>query len=278
MLEKSRDLPADELVLDLEDAVAVEVKDAARATLADALRSDDWGERSIAVRVNATTNPHCLRDLVALLGEAGDQPASIVVPKVESAFDLLFVDRLAGLLEAEAGRHTPVGLQALIETPPGLRRIDEIVTASARLETLIIGYADLGAALGRPPATRAPDDRWLWVQETVLSAARSAGLQAIDGPWLAIKDTDGFDASCRRARELGFDGKWALHPTQIDLLNELFAPTAQEYERARDLLATLERAESQELRGAVMFRGEMIDEASRKHAQGIVTAGLAAGL
>ncbi len=278
MVEKARALAADELVFDLEDAVAPDAKASARDALVTVLADPAWGDRSIAVRVNATSDPHVLRDVLALAGAGGDRPASLVVPKVESVFDLLLIDRIVTLLEQETGRVEPIGLQALIETPLGLRRIDEIVSASERLETLIIGYADLGATLGRPPATRAPDDRWLWVQETVLSAARGAGIQAIDGPWLAIPDVAGFEASVRRARELGFDGKWALHPTQIDLLNELFAPSPAEFAHAVRLLDALAQAERHEGRGAVLFDGVMIDEASRKHAQRIVAGGRAAGL
>ncbi len=278
MLEKAVTLPADEIIIDLEDAVAPDAKAEARESVAAALAGPQWGSRSVAVRVNSTDGATCLRDLLALVGRQDDALASLVIPKVESAADLEYVDRVATALEAESGRAEPVGLQALIETPTGLRRIDEIVAATPRLEALIIGYADLGASLGRPAPTRAPDDRWIWVQESVLTAARSAGVQAIDGPWLAIKDTAGFEASCQRARELGFDGKWALHPTQVELLNTLFAPTQQEYDRARELLDALAAAEQGAGRGAVMFRGEMIDEASRKHALRIVSAGHAAGL
>lgn len=277
MLEKAKGLAADELVIDLEDAVAPDAKDDARDAVCDALEDGGFGDRSIAVRVNGIDNPHCVRDIQALRGPGDSQLECLVVPKVESAADVLFVDRLCTLAERESGLERRVSLQALIETPLGLRRIDEIAHASERLETMIIGYADLGASIGRPAPTRAPDDRWIWVQETVLTAARAANLQAIDGPWLAIKDVEGFEASARRARELGFDGKWALHPTQVELLNELFAPTQAEYDRARALLEALERSEASGA-GAVMFEGEMIDEASRKHAQRIVAGGEVAGL
>src|SRR5262249_9912651 len=140
--------------------------------------------------------------------------ACLIVPKVEQANDLAFVDRLLGMVEAETGRDAPIGLEALVETATGLRHVHAIAHATPRLESLIVGYADLAASLGRPMVAGAASNEWLWVLETVLVAARDAGIQAIDGPWLDIRDMSGFHAAAARGRALGYDGKWALHPTQ----------------------------------------------------------------
>jgi citrate lyase subunit beta/citryl-CoA lyase len=277
MLVKARSLAADEVVIDLEDSVAPPVKAQARAAVTAALAQEDWGGRAVAVRINGPATPWCHRDVIDVVAGSGQGLASLVVPKVESPGEIEFVDRLAGMVEQEVGRAAPVGLQALIETATGLRHIHAIAHASARLETLIVGYADLSASLGLSTEAAYPGDRWHHVLSTVLIAARDAGLQAIDGPYLAIKDLDGFRATAQRAHALGYDGKWALHPTQIDVLNELFAPSPEELEQARGVLDALEAAESGEgSRGAVMHDGAMIDEASRKLATQVVARGAAA--
>jgi citrate lyase subunit beta/citryl-CoA lyase len=168
-----------------------------------------------------------------------------------------------------------VGLQALIETAAGLSRVGEIAGASDRLETLITGYADLAASLGRPPGAGYPGDRWHWVRSSVQVAARAAGLQAIDGPHLDIANLEGLRTEAGWARALGFDGKWALHPSQIDPLNEVFSPTQEEVGRATAVLDALAATDGS---GAALLDGEMIDEASRKLAAQVVARGRAAGL
>jgi citrate lyase subunit beta/citryl-CoA lyase len=278
MLAKARHLPADEVIIDLEDSVTAQRKDAARSAVAAAIRDGRWQARTLAVRINGTATRWCHRDVIELVETAGAALACLIVPKVERPGDLAFVDTLLGMVEEETGRHQPIGLEALIETATGLRHVHDIAHASPRLETLIVGYADLAASLGRPLATGDAGDRWSWVLETVLVAARDAGLQAIDGPWLDIHDVDGFTAAAARGRALGYDGKWALHPTQIEPLNRLFAPTAEELAKARAILAALERSAAGEARGAVTFEGAMIDEASRKLALQVVERGAAAGL
>ncbi len=278
MLAKARALSSDEVVIDLEDSVAPPLKAQARIAVTQALAQEDWGKHAVAVRVNGPATQWCHRDVIDITAGAGDALASLVVPKVESPGELEFVARLTGMVEQEIGRDAPVGLQALIETATGLRQIHAIAHASPRLEALIVGYADLSASLGLPPEGAYSGDRWHHVLETVLIAARDAGLQAIDGPYLAIADLDGFQAAARQAHALGFDGKWALHPTQIDVLNELFAPGAQELASARAVLGALQAAEHDDGRGAVMLDGSMIDEASRKLATQVLARGAAAGL
>jgi citrate lyase subunit beta/citryl-CoA lyase len=270
MLTKARTLASDEVVIDLEDSVVPAIKAPARAAVTASIADGGWGAHAVAVRVNGPATRWCHRDVIEVLAGAGDSLGSLVVPKVESPGELEFVDRLAGMVEQELGRAVPVALQALIETAAGLRQIHAIAHASPRLQTLIVGYADLSASLGRPPEGAYPGDRWHYVLETVLVAARDAGLQAIDGPYLAIGDLGGFSAAALRARALGYDGKWALHPTQIDVLNEVFAPTPQELAAARGVLDALAAAEGQAGRGAMMLDGAMIDEASRKLAEHVL--------
>jgi citrate lyase subunit beta / citryl-CoA lyase len=256
-LEKAPTVGADEIVIDLEDAVAPDAKDAARAAAVAALRT--WPGGTVSVRVNAPRSAWCHLDVAALAG----LPASIVVPKVESAGDLAFVDRLLDGCEAAAGGARAVRVQALIETAAGLAHVSEIAGASERLDALILGYADLAASLGRSAAATSDLDAWRPAQETVLVAARAHGLQAIDGPYLGIAVDDAFTAAASRARDLGFDGKWAIHPSQVAALNELFTPSDEEITRARAVVEALDRAERESGQGAVALDGEMLDEAVR---------------
>ena len=264
MLAKARTLPADEVVIDLEDAVVPAQKDEAREATVVALAADGWQARSIAVRVNGTGTPWFERDVRELAERAGEALGTIIVPKAESAGGLEQVELLLETTEAGRRRSRPLGLQALIETARGLVRVNEIAASSSRLEALIIGYADLAASLGRPPGARHDPDRWSWALDAVVIAARAAGIQAIDGPHLQIADLDGLRAAAARARELGYDGKWALHPSQVEPLIEIFSPTPDEIDAARAILSALEQAEGQGSAGAAMLDGEMVDEASRK--------------
>jgi citrate lyase subunit beta / citryl-CoA lyase len=261
MLANAPELAADELVLDLEDAVAPAAKDDARTLVVQALATVAFAGRTVAVRVNAPRTPWCHADLIALAA-APRSPASVVVPKVEGAGDLAFVERLLEGAERAAGRERALRVQALIETATGLARVTEVAGASSRLDALILGYADLAASLGRSPAGARDLDGWRPAQEAVLTAARAHGLQAIDGPYLGVAVDEPFLAAATRARDAGFDGKWAIHPSQIAKLNELFSATEAELERARAIIAALEAGE-RDGRGAVELEGEMLDEAVR---------------
>jgi citrate lyase subunit beta/citryl-CoA lyase len=255
-LAKGRGLAADEVVLDLEDAVVPAAKEQARADVVRAL-AGEWAAESVAVRVNAIGSSWCHVDLVALA--ASERVAlTVVLPKVESVGDVAFADRLLAGAEAAAGRRERVRLLALIETAAGLAGAVEIARASERLDGLVLGYADLAASLGRA-GDPAPRD-WLHAQETVLVAARAAGVQAIDGPHLGIRDDDAFRAAVAHARGLGFDGKWAIHPAQLDALREAFTPSAEEVAGAREVLDALGRAAADGA-GAVAVDGRMLDEA-----------------
>ncbi|WP_241384996.1 HpcH/HpaI aldolase/citrate lyase family protein [Rhodococcus sp. CH91] len=239
---------ADEVVLDLEDAVTAAQKDAARELVASLVRRHG-GERTVSVRINGRGTVWFEDDLRACAALAGDL-ASIVIPKVESVADLVEADRILGT-------DAPVPVQALIETPSGVQRIDEIVTGP-RMAGVIIGYADLGAALGR--ASTAAPEHWLYVQDRVLHAARAAGVQAVDGPFLGIADDDAFRRSAQWVADLGFDGKWVIHPAQITSAASAFTPTGDQVEAARKVLAALEEAECRGA-GAAQLDGRMLDEA-----------------
>jgi citrate lyase subunit beta/citryl-CoA lyase len=228
----------------------------------------------VAVRVNAIESPWFADDVSLLVSRAGAAIGSLVVPKVEGPEDVM---RVAELLDSLGQAAARLGVQALLETARGLLAAGAIASASPRLEALILGYADLAASLGRPPDADRPE-LWLHAQDTVLVAARAFGLQAIDGPYLAIRDDQGLRERTERVRALGYDGKWAVHPGQLEAINAAFTPPAEELERARAIVAALEQAAGDEGRGALELDGEMIDEASRKMALQTVARGRAAGL
>lgn len=261
-LAKAATLGADEIVIDLEDAVARGMKDAGRQTVVDALAEMSFGSATVSARVNAPRTPWCHLDVLALAAAPGPLQ-SIVVPKVEDPGDLAFVERLLDGAEATAAREAPLGLQALIETAAGVARIEAIAAASPRLESLIVGYADLAASLGRSEAGAADLHAWDGIRDRLLIAARAHDLQAIDGPYLGIQPDAEFSAGASWARELGFDGKWAIHPSQVAPLIELFQPSPEEIARAQQILEALGTAERRAGVGAVAFEARMLDEAVR---------------
>jgi citrate lyase subunit beta/citryl-CoA lyase len=284
MLAKGPSLPADEVFMDLEDSVAPLAKEEARDNIVRALEDNDWGDKTVVVRINSIDTQWAADDLKTIVESAGRHLDCIMIPKVQHAHEVHFVDHMLRMIETNTGLDRRIGIEAQIETATGLTNVHEIAHASDRLETLIFGPADMSASLGLPTLTAGlpmpgyPGDHWHWVLETILVAARDAGLQAIDGPYLLIKDLDGFRAMAMRARALGYDGKWALHPGQVDVLNEVFTPTQDEYDKAEALLEAYKEATEVDRRGAVMFGNEMIDEASRKMAVQFVERGRAAGL
>jgi citrate lyase subunit beta/citryl-CoA lyase len=262
MLAKAPTRGADEIVIDLEDAVAASAKDDARAIVLAALREPQWRGVRCSVRVNAPRTPWCHADVIALASLA-EGPASIIVPKVESAGDLAFVERLLDGAQAAAGTVRTLRVQALIETAAGVSHVQEIAAASGRLDALILGYADLAASLGRAAGSGAPLDSWRAIQDAILLAARTHDVAAIDGPYLGIAVDAAFTAAAERARDMGFDGKWAIHPAQVAALNALFTPTHDEVEHAHAVIDALAHAERSGGRGAVALDGQMLDEAVR---------------
>jgi citrate lyase subunit beta/citryl-CoA lyase len=284
MLSKAPTLPADEVFMDLEDSVAPMAKEEARENVVQALKEGDWNTKTVVVRVNGVYTRWCAHDVLDVVENAGQYLDCLMIPKVEFASDVTFVDNLLRMIEENLGLDKRIGLEVQIETATGIRNIHDIAAASERTETLIFGPADMSASLGLPTVTAGlpmpgyPGDHWHHVLSTILVAARHAGVQAIDGPYLLIKDVDGFRDMSERARALGYDGKWALHPAQIDVLNDVFTPSQDEFDKAEAMLEAYRHATEVEGRGAVMFGNEMIDEASRKMAEQLATRGRAAGL
>jgi citrate lyase subunit beta/citryl-CoA lyase len=285
MLAKAGGLEADQVFLDLEDAVAPDLKnDATRMQIAAALTGQSWVASTRCVRINGVGTQWCLDDITFLVANAGQALDCLVIPKVESAAEVHFISLLLDQLERKHGVDHAIGLEIQIESPRGLVEIERIAAASPRVETLIFGPGDYAAAAGIPQLTVGalepdyPGDRWHYVLARIVTTARAFGLQAIDGPYAAIRDGEGFREVARRSRLLGYDGKWALHPDQIAICNEIYAPTQAEFDRAEEILAAYSVATEQDGVGAAMFQGEMIDEASRKMAISVAERGRAAGM
>jgi citrate lyase subunit beta/citryl-CoA lyase len=284
-LEKAAGLPADEVFFDLEDSVAPLEKEAARANIVEALKNHTYQAPTKVVRVNGVYTKWCAGDLIEVVEGAGQHIDCIMIPKVETPSDVTFVDNLLRMIEENTGLERRIGLEVQIETALGLKNIHEIATASDRIEDLILGPADMSASLGLPTVTAGAPipgyenlDHWHYVLTHINIAARANNLQVIDGPYLLIRDLDGFRAAAMRARALGYDGKWALHPDQVTVLNEVFTPTQDEYDKAEAILDHYKHVTEVERKGAVMFGKEMIDEASRKMAEQVSARGRAAGM
>ncbi len=285
MIAKGPTIPADMVFLDLEDACAPKEKESSRARVAAAIRGLDWGDKVTCVRVNDWSTKWTAYDLIEVVGGAGARLDAIMLPKVESAAQIVATDMLLRQIEIAHGLPVGhVGIEAQIETARGLIAVEEICAASPRLETIIFGPADFAASMEMPVLTGGvaipeyPGDHFHYVFSKILMAGRAHGLQVIDGPYLYIRDTEGFRAYCQRTRTLGFDGKWALHPDQVTVLNEVFSPTQEQFDKAWAILDAYREATEGEGKGAVMFGNEMIDEASRKMALKFISRGERAGL
>ncbi|HEY8533937.1 MAG TPA: CoA ester lyase [Micromonospora sp.] len=286
MLNKAQGLPADQVFLDLEDAVAPLAKREARKNVVTALNEGDWGGKIRAVRVNDVSTPWAYRDVIEVVEGAGTNLDCIVLPKVQSAAHVEWLDLTLTQLEKALGLPVGgIGIEVQIEDAAGLVNVDAIAAASPRVETIIFGPADFMASLNMKSLSVGlhpdyPGDPYHYILMRILMAARTHGKQAIDGPYLHIHDIDGFRESARRTAALGFDGKWVLHPGQIEPANEIFSPSQEDYDRAELILDAYEyyTSEAGGKRGAVMLGDEMIDEASRKMALVIAAKGRAAGL
>jgi citrate lyase subunit beta/citryl-CoA lyase len=279
-IEKARQLPADEVFLDLEDAVAPVAKEQARANAAEAVRGG-WGGRLVAVRVNDASTPWAHRDVLAVVGRHG-APDVVILPKVTSPDHVVWLDLLLGQVEQEAGLPAgQIAIEAQIEDPRGLAAVNAIASSSRRLAALVFGPADFMASVGirslevggQPEGYAG--DVYHYALMRILVAARAHGLQAIDGPYLKVRDLDGFRRAAASAAALGYDGKWVLHPGQVEAANQAFAPSEAEYSRAVAILEAYAHATTVQARGAVMLGDEMIDEASRKMAEAVVARGKA---
>ncbi|MFB7876021.1 HpcH/HpaI aldolase/citrate lyase family protein [Nocardia sp. NPDC056064] len=288
MIAKAKGLPVDEVFLDLEDAVAPGAKVAARANIVAALNEPGWGEQLRVVRVNDWSTEWTYADVIQVVEGAGAVLDAILLPKVTDAGQVQALDLLLTQLEKASGLEVGrIGIEPQIENALGLRNIDAIATASPRVQTLVFGPADFMASInmrtlvvGEQPEGYDVGDAYHHILMTILLAARAHGLQAIDGPYLQIRDLDGFRRAASRTAALGFDGKWVLHPTQVDAANEIFSPRQRDYDRAEQILDAYAFHTSAEggARGAVMLGDEMIDEASAKMAKVIADKGRAAGM
>ena len=289
-LERAASSPADIVLLDLEDSVAPDDKPLARKNVIEALNDLDWGERTISVRINGLDTPYMYRDVVDVVEQVGARLDLIMIPKVGTAADVYAVDMLVSQIEQAMGLSKRIGLELLVETALGMQNVEEIAASSRRTESLHFGVADYAASTGARTTNIGgpnpnyhtltdPDDAgrreehwgdvWHYPLSRVVVAARANGLRPVDGPYGNIPDADGFQSQALRAAALGCDGKWAIHPSQIEAANQLFSPSKDEVTRARRILAAMREAE-REGRAAVSLDGRMIDIASVRQAQAMV--------
>jgi malyl-CoA/(S)-citramalyl-CoA lyase len=290
MFEKAAKSAADVIFLDLEDAVAPDKKAEARKNIIQALNDIDWGTKTISVRINGLDTHYMYRDVVDVVEQTGDRLDLIMIPKVGTAADVYAVDMLVTQVETARGRKKRIGFELIIETALGMANIHEIAKASKRNESLHFGVADYAAStrarttgIGGPNpdyavlTDKAEDgtrevhwgDMWHYAIARMVVAARANGLRPIDGPFGDFGDDDGYRAQARRSAVLGCEGKWAIHPKQVALANEVFTPPAKEIDRARRILQAMEDAK-REGRGAVSLDGRLIDIASIRQAEALV--------
>ena len=284
-LAKAPSLPADMFFLDLEDAVAPLEKEAARAKVVNAIQEYDWGDGVLCVRVNAWDTRWTYGDVIEVVGNAGTRLDELMLPKVQNAAQVVALDLLLTQVEINSGLPVGhIGIEAQIETAQGLINVEEICAASPRLETVILGPVDFSASMGMPSLSGGllipeyPGDYFHYVFMKILMAGRANNLQVIDGPYVKVRDPEGFREYASRTQILGYDGKWSLHPDQIAILNEVFSPTQEQFDRAWEVLDAYRQATEGDRKGAVMLGDEMIDEASRKVAVTLVARGERAGL
>lgn len=279
-IEKSRGLPVDALFLDLEDAVAPAAKVDARAQIVAALKQGGWQAPTITVRVNDWDTPWTTADVLEVVGGAGAHIDAIVLPKVRTAEQVIALDMVLGQAEASVGLPVGrIGLEVQIEEAQGLQQVDAIAAASPRLETLVFGPGDFMASMGMRGLSVGSQidgydaDAFHYVLSRILVAARANSLQAIDGPYVSIRDLPGFRKSAAKSAALGYDGKWVVHPSQVEAGNELFTPDPSQVERAERIVDAYSKATAVAggAVGAIVVDDEMVDEAGLKVAQVILT-------
>jgi citrate lyase subunit beta/citryl-CoA lyase len=288
MLEKSKVLETDQVFLDLEDSVAPLAKEQARANVVSVLNEGGYGTRVKVVRINSVNSPWGADDLDQVVRGAGSNLDCIMLPKVSTVADVFWLSERLDALEAQIGLEPEtIGIEVQIEDALGLVNVDAIAACNARIETIIFGPADFMASLnmrtlnvGLQPTGYTEGDAYHYVLMRLLVAGRAFGKQVIDGPFLGIRDLEGLRLTATRSAALGFDGKWVLHPEQIDIVNEVYSPSQADYDHAELILDAYDFYTSSAggSRGAVMLGNEMIDEASCKMALVISAQGRAAGL
>ncbi|PWJ22478.1 L-malyl-CoA/beta-methylmalyl-CoA lyase [Jannaschia seohaensis] len=275
---------ADVINLDLEDSVAPSDKDAARANVIEAIGAQDWGNKTLSVRINALDTPYWYRDVVDLLEQASERLDQIMIPKVGCAEDLYAVDALVTAVETAKGRSKKIGFEVIIESAAGIAHVEAIAAASPRLTAMSLGAADFAASMGMQTTgiggtqedyymlqdgQRHWSDPWHWAQAAIVAACRTHGVLPVDGPFGDFSDDEGFRAQARRSAVLGMVGKWAIHPKQIALANEVFTPSEAKVAEAREILAAMEKAKA-EGAGATVYKGRLVDIASIKQAEVVV--------
>jgi len=275
MCAKAPSAGADLVFLDLEDACAPAAKESARVIAVAALTGQDWGRVARAVRINGIDTVWCHDDIIEIVTGARDALDVLIVPKVRAARDVWWVDVLLRQLEAKLGLRTRIGLEVLIEDAAGLANAVEIARASDRVEAVIFGAGDLSASQHArvdgnfDPITEYPGDFWHFARAQVVTAARVAGVDAIDSPYPAYLDTEGYRRAATHGSLLGFDGKWAIHPSQVPIANEVFSPTAEEVEAARRSMEEYRAAEARGV-GAIGSDGRLVDAAHMRLAENIL--------
>ncbi|WP_116132448.1 L-malyl-CoA/beta-methylmalyl-CoA lyase [Tropicimonas sp. IMCC34043] len=292
IFEKMAGSAADVINLDLEDSVAPDDKADARKNIIQAIGDIDWGTKTLSVRINGLDTPFWYRDVVDLLEQAGDRLDQIMIPKAGCAADIYAVDALVTAVERAKGRTKPISLEVIIETAAGIAHVEEIAASSPRLQAMSLGAADFAASMGMQTTgiggtqenyymvregQKYWPDPWHWAQAAIVAACRTHGILPVDGPFGDFSDDDGFVAQARRSATLGMVGKWAIHPKQVTLANEVFTPSAEAVAEAKEILAAMEKAKA-EGAGATVYKGRLVDIASIKQAEVVVKqAALIAG-
>ncbi len=284
LFEKMAASAADVVNLDLEDSVAPSDKDNARANIIDAIGRIDWGRKTLSVRINGLDTPYWYRDVVDLLEQSDGRLDQIMIPKVGCAADIYAVDALVTAIERAKGRAKPITFEVIIESAAGIANVNEIAAASPRLVAMSLGAADFAASMGMQTTgiggtqenyymahqgAQYWSDPWHWAQAAIVAACRTHGILPVDGPFGDFSDEDGFIAQARRSATLGMVGKWAIHPKQIALCNQVFTPSDAAVAEARAILAAMADAKSRG-EGATVYKGRLIDIASIKQAEVVV--------
>ncbi|GAA6209392.1 L-malyl-CoA/beta-methylmalyl-CoA lyase [Cognatishimia sp. WU-CL00825] len=284
IFEKMAKSAADVINLDLEDSVAPSDKDSARANIIEALNTLDWGDKYMSVRINGLDTPYWYRDVVDLLEQANDRIDQIMIPKVGCAEDVYAVDALVTAIETAKGRAKPISFEVIIESAAGIAHAEEIAASSPRMQAMSLGAADFAASMGMQTTgiggtqenyymQRGDDkhwsDPWHWAQAKIVAACRTHGVLPVDGPFGDFSDDEGYIAQAKRSATLGMVGKWAIHPKQIGLANEVFTPSEAAVAEAREILAAMSEAKAKG-EGATVYKGRLVDIASIKQAEVIV--------
>lgn len=275
---------ADVINIDLEDSVAPDDKDSARQNAIAAINDVDWGNKYLSVRINGLDTLYWYRDVVDLLELGGERLDQIMIPKVGCAADVYAVDALVTAVETAKGRTKPISFEVIIESAAGISHVEEIAASSPRLQAMSLGAADFAASMGMQTTgiggtqenyymardgEKHWSDPWHWAQAAIVAACRTHGVLPVDGPFGDFSDDDGFIAQARRSATLGMVGKWAIHPKQIALANDVFTPSAEQLAEAKEIIAAMEKAKA-EGAGATVYKGRLVDIASIKQAQVIV--------